>query len=203
MKTVLTIYFAFSLIVLWLLFGASDKFLGVGEQASTPTLAATPTLNPSDFIYAILEDNNALLYCRVVRQPIDPIFQTATALAQVTLTVTKTPQATWTAVPSSTTIPLGTSTMPAGTPSQELTPVASPQSTTPPLTLTALVALNVRSCPAGVNPSTACAFVRVAAAGSTVQATGITFDGGSILWRKLASGEWIAEIINGGRVLTP
>lgn len=152
----------------------------------------TPTPTPQG-IYGVLLDTNALIYCQIVQQPIDPIFQTATALAQPTLTVTKTPQATWTTVPSST----------PNAPTQQLTPVATINVTATPITLTvfAVGGLNVRSCPVGSNPSTSCAIVRLAGFGTYVQATGVTYDGGSIEWRKLVDGTWIAEFINGGQVL--
>lgn len=160
---------------------------------NTEAQSPTPTPQNADYIYAVLLDNNALLYCSIVKQPIDPIFQTATALAQPTLTVTKTPQATWTAVPSST----------PNAPTQQLTPVATINVTATPITMTVFAAggLNVRSCPANANPSTSCTIVRLAGFGTYVQATGITYDGGSIEWRKLVDGNWIAEFINGGQVL--
>lgn len=192
MKTVL-LSFAFIALTLF----GSVLFNTEAQQATpTPIVFTTPTPQNADYIYAVLLDNNALLYCSIIRQPIDPIFQTATAAASITLTVTKTPfPATWTAVPTSTTVSLP--------PSQESTPQATINATATPITMTVFASggLNVRSCPAGANPSTSCSIVRLAGNGTYVQATGITYDGGSIEWRKLTDGNWIAEFINGVRVL--
>lgn len=164
--------------------------LGVSRpfQQSTPT----PTLSPNEYIYAVLEDTNALLICRIVREPIPDIFQTATALASITPTATTISLRTPTPSPIWQT-PQATGTLP--TPTQEF--AATP--TIEPLTTTMYVKVNALNVRSSASTSGSIQYVVTLNQAVRVMANQVTNQG--YVWRQLNDGNWTVErVLSSGQV---
>lgn len=135
------------------------------EVTSSSSVAQQATPTPQG-IYGVLLDTNALIYCQIVQEPIDPIFQTATA------------------APTKTTVPIASPTfvMPP-TPTQEIW--------TPAATLTTTAALNLREC-----AGTACKILLVIPANQKVTAFNERQQLGSVWWRRIeynGIAGWVSE----------
>lgn len=138
--------------------------------------AQSPTPTPQG-IYGVLLDTNALIYCQIVQQPIDPIFQTATA------------------APTKTTVPIASPTfvMPP-TPTQEI------WTATPPRMTVQIAAINVRNA-----ASLTGAIQYVVTQGQVLNVTSNTVTAGGYVWRQLTDGFWLVEknLSNGQVWLSP